>query len=349
MRILYGIQGTGNGHISRALEVLPYLKKKASVDILISGRQSELVLPYDIKYQMHGLGFVFGKNGGIDLIGTYKKSRLRKFYNEVKTMDLSQYDVVISDFEPITAWASMLQNKYCVGLSNQASLLAPNVPKAKGEDFVGRFIIRNYAPCQNYVGLSYKAYDKNVFTPIIRESIQNKTTSVSRGNYLVYLPAFSDKKIAKHLGSFENVNWEVYSKSAREEYSIGNIVFKKLNGQQFEDSLARCEGIITAAGFGTTTEALFLGKKLLVVPQKNQYEQACNAVSLKDIGVTVLKSLKQKNHDVIQNWIDNGEAIQMDYPALTEQIVERVLSNLKKEIDPYTDYLTQSQYNLELA
>ena len=40
MRILYGIQGTGNGHISRALEVLPYLKKKASVDILISGRQS---------------------------------------------------------------------------------------------------------------------------------------------------------------------------------------------------------------------------------------------------------------------------------------------------------------------
>ena len=83
MRILYGIQGTGNGHISRALEVLPYLKKKASVDILISGRQSELVLPYDIKYQMHGLGFVFGKNGGINLIETYKKRGVGCFHRKI--------------------------------------------------------------------------------------------------------------------------------------------------------------------------------------------------------------------------------------------------------------------------
>ena len=40
MKILYGIQGTGNGHLSRAEEIVPILKKMAHVDVLISGNQS---------------------------------------------------------------------------------------------------------------------------------------------------------------------------------------------------------------------------------------------------------------------------------------------------------------------
>ena len=39
MKILYAVQGTGNGHFSRAQDVIPLLKKKAQVDILVSGTQ----------------------------------------------------------------------------------------------------------------------------------------------------------------------------------------------------------------------------------------------------------------------------------------------------------------------
>ena len=36
MKILYSVQATGNGHIARAKEILPYLKKYGEVDALIS-------------------------------------------------------------------------------------------------------------------------------------------------------------------------------------------------------------------------------------------------------------------------------------------------------------------------
>ena len=64
MKILYAIQGTGNGHLSRARDIIPVLKRIGEVDILISGKQADIGLPFPIKYKMHGLGFIFGKKGG---------------------------------------------------------------------------------------------------------------------------------------------------------------------------------------------------------------------------------------------------------------------------------------------
>jgi hypothetical protein len=55
MKILYAIQGTGNGHITVAREVIPILKRRAEVDILLSGTQVDVGLPFEIKYRLHGL------------------------------------------------------------------------------------------------------------------------------------------------------------------------------------------------------------------------------------------------------------------------------------------------------
>ena len=51
MKILYAIQGTGNGHISRARDIIPLLQKEHDVDILISGSQTDVELPFYIKYK----------------------------------------------------------------------------------------------------------------------------------------------------------------------------------------------------------------------------------------------------------------------------------------------------------
>ena len=83
MKILYAIQGTGNGHISRSKEVLKYLVKEAEVDILVSERQHEVNLGFKIKYQLEGLGFVFGKTGGIDYYNSFKNARLNKFLLDI--------------------------------------------------------------------------------------------------------------------------------------------------------------------------------------------------------------------------------------------------------------------------
>ena len=105
MKILYAIQGTGNGHLAVALEVLPLLMKRAQVDILISGNEVEVQLPFEIKYRLQGLGFIFGKKGGIDYLETYKKARIKNLFHEINSLPVEDYDLVFSDFEPVSAWA----------------------------------------------------------------------------------------------------------------------------------------------------------------------------------------------------------------------------------------------------
>ena len=79
MRVLYAIQGTGNGHISRAREIIPLLRKRCETDILISGYQADLDLPFEVKFRMQGLSFIFGRNGGVDFRKTYIKANTKDF------------------------------------------------------------------------------------------------------------------------------------------------------------------------------------------------------------------------------------------------------------------------------
>lgn len=349
MRILYGIQGTGNGHLTRAMEILPALQKQGKVDVLVSGVHSELSLPVEPKYKMHGMGFVFGKKGGIDLIETYKRSRIKKFYNEVVSLKLNKYDLILSDFEPVTAWAALKQQRKAIGISNQVSLLHPLVPKAKNEDLVGKFIIRNYAPTAVNIGLSYASYGEHIYTPIIRSALREVQLS-EEGHYVVYLPSYGDEKILSVLKALGvSHRFHVFSKYTANEYSQGNISLHPLNKDLFEQLVTSASGIITAAGFGTTTEALFMGKKLLVVPQKHQYEQACNAAALKELGVTVIKSFKPKHLDKIEAWFKYAQAVKIPYPDLVEGMLDDAAAQLIFNEDPYADYLVRGQYLLKSA
>ena len=77
MKILYAVQGTGNGHITRSAAIIPELMKHAKVDVLISGFAYNLKLPFDVKYKMEGMSFCFGKRGGID----YFQTLINRSYN----------------------------------------------------------------------------------------------------------------------------------------------------------------------------------------------------------------------------------------------------------------------------
>ena len=65
MKILYAVQATGNGHLSRAKEIIPALINRAQVDVLVSGTQAEVTINQPIKYTYKGLSFYFGKNDAL--------------------------------------------------------------------------------------------------------------------------------------------------------------------------------------------------------------------------------------------------------------------------------------------
>ena len=324
MKILYAIQGTGNGHLSRARDIIPLLQQKGELDILVSGIQADVELPYPVKYKFKGLSFIFGKNGGVDLIATYKKSNLKQLYKEIKSLPVEEYDLVINDFEPVSAWACKMKHKECIGLSHQAAVINKKSPKPKNKDIVGKAVLHNYAPVTAAYGFHFGAYDKNIFTPVIRDQIRNAKAE-DKNHYTVYLPAYSDERIIKVLGEIKNINWQVFSKHSKKEYQQKNICIRPVNNDEFIESLLNCTGILCGAGFETPAEALFLKKKLMVIPMKGQYEQQCNAAALKTMGVPVIKTLKKKHLDKIKTWVGGKQDITVNYPNSTERIINMII------------------------
>lgn len=325
MKILYAIQGTGNGHLSRARDIIPILQRKAELDILISGTEADVDLPFEVKYRYKGLSFVFGKKGGIDLMATYKKGNLKRLYSEIRELPIEEYDLVINDFEPVSAWACKFNNVPCIGLSHQAAVINKKSPKPKNTDIVGKVVLKNYAPVDKQFGFHFQSYAKSIFTPVVRKEIRNAIAS--EGNYYtVYLPSYSDKKILKVLSEFPDVQWEVFSKHSKEPFNEQNVSFRPINNDDFIKSFTACKGILCGAGFETPAEAMFLKKKLMVIPMKGQYEQQCNAAALELLGVPVIKSLKLKHLEKIENWLEVSSIVSVDYPDITEQIIDEILS-----------------------
>jgi uncharacterized protein (TIGR00661 family) len=324
MKILYAIQGTGNGHLSRARDIIPLLQQKGELDILISGIQADVELPYPVKYKFKGLSFIFGKKGGIDLLATYQKSNLKRLYKEIKSLPVEEYDLVINDFEPVSAWACKLKHKTCIGLSHQAAVINKKSPKPKKKDRVGKAILHNYAPVTQAYGFHFGAYDKDVSTPVIRAQVRT-AVSADLHHFTVYLPAYEDKRIIKVLGEIKNVNWQVFSKHTHKEYNEKNVHIRPVTNDAFIESLIHCTGILCGAGFETPAEALFLKKKLMVIPMKGQYEQQCNAAALETMGIPVLKSLKQKHVDKIAKWTASKTLISVNYPDITEKIINNII------------------------
>ena len=54
MKIFYAIQATGNGHISRAIQLYPYLQKFGTVDFFLSGNYASLDINLPITYTSKG-------------------------------------------------------------------------------------------------------------------------------------------------------------------------------------------------------------------------------------------------------------------------------------------------------
>jgi len=325
LKILYAIQGTGNGHLSRARDIVPILQQSHNVDLLISGSQADVEFPFDVKYRFKGLGFVFSANGGIDLVETYKKNYIRVLLSEINSLPVHEYDLVINDFEPVSAWACYLGNVRCISISHQAAVLNKKSLQPEDTDVIGKAILKNYAPSEANYGFHFMAYDKHIFTPVIRAQIRNQRIE-NKGHYTVYLPAYDDQRILKVLKLCGDVRWEVFSKHNKQKISAGNIVIQPIHNEGFIESMATAEGVICGAGFETPAEALFMKKKLMVIPMKGQFEQQCNAIALKQMGVAVMKSLKPANAGKIISWIGAGHIVEVDYPDNTAQIINQIVS-----------------------
>ncbi len=325
MRILYGIQGTGNGHITHSREVIAALSREAEVDVLVSGVEYDLDLGFEPAFRSPGLGYAFGTDGGIDYLRSLGRLRPWRLVVDLLSLPVERYDAVVSDFEPLTAWAACMKGISCYGLSHQASFLSPHVPRPPRRSAVSELILHRYAPCTHPLGLHFRRYDTFVFHPVIRSRLR-RSTPRSGTHYTVYLPSFDERSLAAFLQRVD-VPWEVFSKHYRgRPYEAGNVTVHPLGDERFAASLLGAAGVLCGAGFDTPAEALYLGKKLMVIPMRRQYEQACNAAALAEMGVRVgAPRLDDELLTQLLIWIEDDAPVEVEFEDPLPDIVDAIV------------------------
>jgi uncharacterized protein (TIGR00661 family) len=318
MRIFYGVQGTGNGHITRA-RVMAKELYAAGIDVTFqfTGRPADKYFDMDVfnGYQSRaGLTFHTEK-GQVSYFKTACDAKPITFIKDIKSLDLSSYDLVISDFEPVTAWAAKNRKIPVLGIGHQYAF-NHKIPR-KGSDPIADQVMRYFAPADVGVGLHWHHFGQPILPPII-DTLETPK-SIIKNKIIVYLPFEDTNEVIRLLSPFEDFDFHVYSPEPVTS-TFQHIVCNPLSRDGFQKDLYDSAGIISNAGFELASESLQLGKKILAKPLHAQMEQISNAAALQQLGYGHV--MHDLDRSVIEHWLHDDRAVHVTYPNIAKVLVQ---------------------------
>jgi uncharacterized protein (TIGR00661 family) len=323
MNILYAVQGTGNGHISRAIQLYPFLKTYGNVDFFISGSNADLKTDLPVIGRSKGISLFYKTTGGLDYLKILRSFSFKIFLDAYK-LPVNNYDLVINDFDFVTSLACLFKKKKSVQFGHQASFQSNKTPRAKNNNFFGEFILKHFVKSTHYLGLHFKAYDQNVFNPIIKQEIIDAIPT-DDGHISVYLPHYSIAYLEPYFLAESNYHFEVFSAEVTSIRNYKNIVYFPISNSGFTKSMIRSHAVITGGGFETPAEAMYMNKKVLSIPIAKHYEQLSNAAALNDLGVKVLLHIDHNFHPIFTEWINHTAPVKLELTHSTKEIVAQLI------------------------
>lgn len=338
MKILYGVQGTGNGHISRARMMARYLIEQQDVDVtfLFSGRPREQYFDMDIfgDYLCRkGLTFQV-KNGKLSYLQTIRQNNFLTFCKEVRALDLAPYDLVITDFEPVSAWAGRLSSKPAFGVGHQYAF-AYDVPR-EGENPLSRFLMRNFAPASQSIGLHWGNFNGTILPPIVDprlNEMRDQGTADDR-KIVVYLPFENQQQVTALLRQIPDFQFYQYSADLADGQS-GNVTLHKTSYEGFLRDLCSARAVICNAGFELVSESLQLGLDVLIKPLLGQPEQLSNAKALAELGLGT--RVDQLDQEEIRNWLSKlpepgTQRTTISYPDVARSLAHWIIDRQREDV-----------------
>lgn len=333
MKIFYGVQGTGNGHITRARVMAKELYAAGiEVTFQFSGKPADKYFDMDIfnDYQVRtGLTFNIDR-GQVKFLKTAYEAKLFEFVKDVNNLDLSGYDLVISDFEPVTAWAAKKQKKPVLGLGHQYAF-KHKIPR-QTTDPLAEQVLRHFAPADKSIGLHWHHFGQPILPPIIEtadvaaKSIKNKI--------VVYLPFEDQQQVVDLLAPFKDFVFHIYSPEPVIS-KFDHILCYPLSREGFQQNLTDCEGIISNSGFELASESLQLGKKILAKPIHGQMEQLANAAALTQLGYGHV--MNDLDATVIEHWLHNDHAVHIVYPNIAKVVAQWIQDGMPEMTTDFID------------
>jgi len=300
MRIVYGVQSTGRGHLSRFLGLKPLFDRDGhELLVIVTGYYDP---PQDFSAALEGvrverfagLSTVEDGAGGVSKRGTMKAfaghlpGLFESFYRAHGMISAFAPDLIVSDFDPITGSPFVAPGTFKVGIGNIAMLShtdAVRPPKMK-LDWFNTSVVRKLftSGLDVELGCHFYPLDAQCLPPILRPALLTATIE-NRGHVVVYHSYRGLlHPVLEYAQRHPDVPIIVYGHAPPLEGNFGSIRYEPDPGRFLQD-LATCDTYIGTAGFQAICEAFFLGKKIVVQPIAGQYEQHWNAAQLEQHGM----------------------------------------------------------------
>lgn len=331
MKVLYGVQGTGNGHITRARMMSEKLVQAGiDVDYIFSGRDDDYfnMECFGDYRRFDGLTFLTSA-GSIQYLKTAKRNNLIRFWCDIKNLNVPDYDLVITDFEPISAWAAKRTGVPSLGISHQ-NAFRYGVP-VEGANWLARTVIRNFAPADQYLGLHWHHFGYPILPPMIKTDLV--LNPVEPQKILLYLPFLQQQQCYPLFHQFPEFDFVQYHPGAQAS-RFGNIRCTPPSRSGFLEDFSNCAGLITNSGFGACSEAVHYGKKLLTIPLKGQMEQLSNAVALKQLGYASVS--RDLTYSELETWLQQPQRNPVVFPDVAQSIVDWLQNGQVQSLDELT-------------
>ena len=311
-RIIYGFSGEGSGHATRTREMANYLSVSGHELRLASYDRGYAALKDDFDVmEIEGLSIASADNR-VSVFNTIRENlkrlpaeasslrKMQRLFNDFKP------DVVICDFEPLTAYLAAHFDVPLVTVDNQHRMRYVDHEVPPGHEMnakLTRHIVEAMVPWPNvslitaFVPGETSNDHSFIFPPIVSERIRRLTRSEGE-HTLVYLTSGFDSLLPV-LKSFSREKFFIYGYDRDE--TDGNLRFLPKSQKGFADHLASANAVIATAGFTLISEALFLRKPYMALPMEGQFEQELNAWQLTNSGYGV--GCESPNEDAVGHFL----------------------------------------------
>jgi uncharacterized protein (TIGR00661 family) len=232
--------------------------------------------PYTIK---RGLTFC-SSNGNIRYFKTIKQLNFIRYFLDILFFKADSFDLVISDYEPITARVAQYKNIPSIGIGHLYAFCY-KVPISQGPQSITCKIMNHFAPVDIPLGLHWHHFDQPILPPMIPKDVQTNPSTIPE-KILVYLPFEDIEETKVFLSDLNGYTFFVYCQIDK-PYRQGKLEMRPLSRSGFLQDLHDCSGVICNAGFSLLSEAIHLGKKILAKPLIGQIEQESNALALEEL------------------------------------------------------------------
>lgn len=294
MKILFGVQTEGNGHITQCIATKQYLQSQGiEVTTAFAAKKKRGLSKYFtdefnvIDYD--GFDFVFDSVGRVVIWKTIVKNTFelpRLIVSFIKICVIIQKekpDAIFNYYEPLVGLTALFfRNIKYVSFGHQYAMDSAIYPRINGYIVQKPFlsIINKITSIRaKIVALSYYEFNDTtmiVSPPILRA--ESYSISDKKEDFVLVYLMNEDMlpQLISQAKKYPDINIQCFTKLTKQYDELPNLKLFNLDGKLFQEKMKVCKSVVCSGGFETSAEAIYQNKPLLMIPMPNHYEQHVN-------------------------------------------------------------------------